>query len=1342
MEGAVQGPSQAGYSEPYFQPPEPAFEPSPVQGPSQAGYQEPYFTPPPEPEPFAPSAVQGPSQADYQEPYFTPPPEEEPFSPWGPGPGVAMNAGLTLPSPFEFEGPGAAMGAGQRFQRPEPSPTAEDIVRGQWGPFGAGGHRFGLTDILDPAGGYAALQRAYRGEAEFDPNPRNWGGNIRENREQADWRASTQSLLPPQLLEKIPNEPWLPLRPAVEGLTSPLGIATIPIGGTFAGGVAKGLGRTGLAGLGAAYGAEGGGAVAEEVGLPEWVGQTAGGLAGGIGGWYGPEIGRAGARGLSGVARSIESPAVRAGDILAGEAGGGTLPDLPKPALNRVTGLFADAAEKEGRPRSGGIFDLIAPTETTEKGLTRLYEGKTGMAGLEVQRDVDLGNALLRQAGIKGTKVGPRLIVQDTPEVRQLFVALHGEGPVPPQFQAVYDDIQRLVKTETAATVAADPNFIPRDDYFYRGWRAPKETRPGAARVGATPGFKKPRVDATFTELLDEGWQPLSWNPYEMLAMRRGAGFQNRLQEDLVAGLKETGKALPKTEAPEGWRVPHVGPAFEGKPFAYTPGSKMASDPLARLAASEQAGARLGFTEQWAVPNSTANLIEAIFGRSPDLGAWDKLAKIPRTGKQAKLFGSLFQQVDFSTRTLGATTASVIEELAETMTKAVTLHPVQAAQRLYQAGKNLLQVPMEIAKLPIANLAPARRAALRDELLSGKALFKERPGITLKGVGNAGAKYGTDVSLVTRDFMKEISTGVKGAVPLRRLANINGAVQRGLFDGVYVQAQTTALKKLILPRLMRQHPDWTDAQIMAAGADQVNKMFSTLGEYQTVIQNPFVKKVSRDLIFSTNESEALIRGAFSTVTGPNKWLWTEYSLGVYLSLATTANLINYAVTGEWLDPEKLNPLEKGGYGPLPVGYRRDFLAPEFPLKGRGGTKATLDLVGQMDTVFRLLDPKSFVTSREALGPRAATTAYTQKDFFGRPLSGKETALQVASDIFEPIGLGQVRGLTGLGAENEARLGKVGQATQALGVNLRAETNAQVRDRIARESGLKKADGTPVTKWSDLEPRQIPEVKAMFPDLAEELTRRRDEAAGQGSEFAQRAIHAEEVTQTFVKAQETDDSKLASGELPPEKWRDQHAERGFGLRQRKEEIYASVSDPKATDALDKFYAILDRNSTDATIVKGTDWDKVDAEIAQLTPEEQDYIARNTGLGGTETEKRYRAETKAIADAGYFDLRGILWADFQKQMPETASFATFDDYRDSLDREIRSQLPPETAKVDADTFTDKFLSKQPVVKIFLKLYNASQTQWMADHPTEAAKAYDWQFIKQPTKLERLIIAGAGK
>ncbi|MHC4511000.1 MAG: hypothetical protein ACYTAO_18925, partial [Planctomycetota bacterium] len=72
---------------------------------------------------------------------------------------------------------------------------------------------------------------------------------------------------------------------------------------------------------------------------------------------------------------------------------------------------------------------------------------------------------------------------------------------------------------------------------------------------------------------------------------------------------------------------------------------------------------------------------------------------------------------------------------------------------------------------------------------------------------------------------------------------------------------------------------------------------------------------------------------------------------------------------------------------------------------------TADLVGQMDTAFRLLDPESFLKSRESVPVRAIENQRTGKDFFGAPIDTvgpggviSRTA-QLIQDMFAPIGPG-------------------------------------------------------------------------------------------------------------------------------------------------------------------------------------------------------------------------------------------------------------------------------------------------------------------------------------------------
>ena len=1034
----------------------------------------------------------------------------------------------------------------------------------------------------------------------------------------------------------------------------------------------------------------------------------------------------------------------------------GALLDMSSEARQKALLAFANKATREGRP-TGGVFDEIAPTEGTVRGLLRGYEGTTRTAGLELQGQLDAGRKLLKDAGVKGTWDGSRFTVKRTPEVEQLFKALHGEGTVPPKMQLVFDDLKKLVDTESTDTIASKKDFIPRDDYFYRGWKAPKATNAGGPSFGAKPGYMKPRTDATFSELLAEGWEPASWNPYEMVALRRKAGVEYRSQQALVEKLKDIGQAIPEDLAPkDGWRVPRIGPAFEGKPFAFIPNTTGLAD--------EASQAAMGQTQRLAVPEKVAGTLENIYGRQPNMGALGAVLSAGQTAKQAKLMASLFQQVDFTGRTLGSLIGGAIDEIAEAGIDAVKLNPIQASKHLFDAGKKLMKVPLEPAKLIGSNVSGGWQRHLRDEVLSGKAIFKERPGITLRGVSENGWNT-TDLSLVTRGIQKELRDAMKpqGAFrefvgdvtgpALRPLRRINAATQRGLFDGVYVEAQTTALKNLILPRIMRQHKDWTDAQIMAGAADEVNKMFSTLGNYQSIIQNPFVKEVSRGLIFSTNETESLLRGAASSVVGPNKRLWAEYWAGAFLGLAATANLVHYAATGEWLPAERYNPIEKTKYGGVGgLGYNPKFLAPDVGLKGRGGTKVSLDLVGQLDTVFRLLDPKSFVEARENVLPRAIVNQWKGEDFFGDPLDSPGKRLgQFASDVIEPIGVGQIRGALGIGGPGgEPRLGPTGQLIQGAGVNLRAETTPQLRQRLAEAVG--KDD------WKLVDSVDKDRLRKEFPDEMAEIDRRTGESAAKGEPFAVETVdnraRVEELTNTRLGKQAEIDAKFVSGEWTGDQWKDARNTWLTDLRIRKDEIYAGIPEKDAAyrGVLDNFYGEIDK-AVDPLTGK-VDWDRVDEWLAQQSQTDRDRIDTASGFSKrTPVEEQYRAATKEIDVSGYFDMRDKLWGELNVTAPvpgytEGMGYYEWKDLQKAeYAKTYKAANPGATdleARLEAEERFDN-VTDNPVIARFIQAFEGTSTKpglykerglypWAQAHPDEFIKAVEWGFLDNPdSKLE---------
>ena len=112
----------------------------------------------------------------------------------------------------------------------------------------------------------------------------------------------------------------------------------------------------------------------------------------------------------------------------------------------------------------------------------------------------------------------------------------------------------------------------------------------------------------------------------------------------------------------------------------------------------------------------------------------------------------------------------------------------------------------------------------------------------------------------------------------------------------------------------------------------------------------------------------------------------------------------------------------------------------------------LDLVGQMDTVFRwAINPVNAVASRLNVIPRAVTNQVVGKTFFGEDLGGLGEpskwpirAIAAASDVLAPIpvtaGLAAAQSaipqLEGIVPAGERRLDPTGQAIQAIGLNLR------------------------------------------------------------------------------------------------------------------------------------------------------------------------------------------------------------------------------------------------------------------------------------------------------------------
>jgi hypothetical protein len=223
-----------------------------------------------------------------------------------------------------------------------------------------------------------------------------------------------------------------------------------------------------------------------------------------------------------------------------------------------------------------------------------------------------------------------------------------------------------------------------------------------------------------------------------------------------------------------------------------------------------------------------------------------------------------------------------------------------------------------------------------------------------------------------------------------------------------------------------------------------------------MVTSRFLRETGRRVLFSMNESEALLRQAASAINpkGYDKAFWIQHWLGAYLFLGATANLIHFASTGEPLPLGRYTPISKTKDGPIPFGYNTTFMSPTIPLTGKGSTEIMLDLVGQLDTAFRILNPVSFITARESVPVRALENQLQAEDFYNMPIDTvgpggvASRTTHLIQDLFAPIGVGQaganIMGEQWPGAQpfismGEEKLGTAGQLVQAGGANLRGES---------------------------------------------------------------------------------------------------------------------------------------------------------------------------------------------------------------------------------------------------------------------------------------------------------------
>ena len=723
---------------------------------------------------------------------------------------------------------------------------------------------------------------------------------------------------------------------------------------------------------------------------------------------------------------------------------------------------------------------------------TRLYEGKLNAALSEInntQRDL---RQKLVATGLGGERRGE--FVPTKEGVEKLTVAykyLHGEitdiNAVDESLRPLIDDWQKLRDLEETEFILKndinDPSELTVKDYFYRGWKPSSDEKhwfiklTGIKKVGdfqesptqsalAKPGFEKKRTDYSFEDYIDKGYEPLSWDPGTQAAFRSQMRIKNQHANLFLLSIKrfagndnldkkglgyvwrlgdhvnpETGKkyeSIDQIKLPDGssaansYRIPRIGPSFEGKTYV------------------DNAG-QMRKTQPYYVSNEIADILEGVFGTTPELNfrlpltsaTYDWRPLISRAvffTKRAKLLGSFFQVRDFIQRGIAGAFSASYDDAQKAIINLSEGNVNAARSNLFNSGKHVIHTPVTIKDVVHSYWSPSARRKLDDWYVSKDPIAGSN--ITPLMLTQAGLSkfdptilpllepqsYNVPTSVVddlsTAGAFKQ-KTGQTLEQARQKALDIEYALREGLFEGVYPAAIKNDIENNILPTVIRAFPRATDEQIAAYVVKAANTRYSVLPASQSVLINqPTLRHILMHSFFSVGENEGLIRQYTGMFRGPMKSFWLKDKIGTYLSMAFMANTIHFVSTGKPLPIDRLNPLQLredfqhdpiAGYLPIAKGltYNRDFMEPqisgffsESPLKvnlpefmggeftlggikvgGLGMTKLFTEVLGQQDTVLKMFDPLAWVNARFSAPVQAIMEQLQGKTFHDVDLEG-------------------------------------------------------------------------------------------------------------------------------------------------------------------------------------------------------------------------------------------------------------------------------------------------------------------------------------------------------------------
>jgi len=591
----------------------------------------------------------------------------------------------------------------------------------------------------------------------------------------------------------------------------------------------------------------------------------------------------------------------------------------------------------------------------------------------------------------------------------------------------------------------------------------------------------------------------------------------------------------------------------------------------------------------WMFPKEVANSLEDMFAprhnfvqlmrkETPEfMGRKWKMDDLIFIPKRAQLMASLFQQIDFVGRAGGSGYGAALHRLHlgmkhlgqgdidEGFTDLVAAfgHTARVPKHWYEMGRGFFSKNyqaelkrMRNDKTPWFPNDPDPDAAaynwsntfwngLHDTDLT---IFDSEEGIKI--LNSVAEELG-----IARKVAHGASAPVRYAG--RVVAQLEDYMRTGLFNGLYPAAIMHDVRYNLVPLMRRIHPDLNPDQIMAMAVLRANIKWSTIPAEQSVIKG-WTRDFLKRFLFSVSEQEAFARqttgmiparlrpgtmrqGAPKGTTDAPFWIYQN--AGALTFFALVGNLIHFMTTtdlkrdedgavtgvdwGEGLPTKRYFPYVRSGWSKLGYGYNPEFLSPAIPFPTRSGDLAMLDLMGQFDFTFRMLDGGfglpilGGINSRIGTTPRWILSQMLEKDFRGRDIAKfgfLQKQLQGIYDLFGPIGSGQLAvglaqakwgdkamptvtsrlgTLIAPGAKlsdilpaYETRIGARAQVVQALGWNVKAPTNNAIKDQMVKKLFGKgdfpgyeeNEDGSPmiIKTWKEFQ--EHPLYRILLPQL--------------------------------------------------------------------------------------------------------------------------------------------------------------------------------------------------------------------------------------------------------------------